>query len=99
MKKQFSLVLRAVAVLCVALTFIVSCTQKKDRLVSNTLNIVITPQSVAVSTGTTQTLTAVCKSATSNNVDVAPSGRLTRPFLAHSARNPEKPQPSRPLIQ
>lgn len=72
MKKQFGLLLCAAAAVCAVLMLVVSCTQKKDRLVSNTLNIVISPQSVTVSTGAAKTFTAVCKSATSNNVDIAP---------------------------
>jgi len=81
MNKKLNFALCATAAVFAVLMLIVSCTQKKDRLVSDTLTIAITPQSVVVNTGASQTYTAVCRSETSNNVDISPQWTVDSPFL------------------
>lgn len=50
-----------------------ACDKKKDRLTADTLVIAIDPVSVSVSTGTAKTLTAICRSAKSSNLNIAPA--------------------------
>ena len=59
--------------LCVPVLMLVSCTPKKDRLTADTLVIAVDPSTVSLSTGTTKTLTAICKSAASSNVSISPA--------------------------
>jgi len=73
-----------VVVLCAAIAVIISCTTKKDRLVTDTLTIAITPQTVSISTGTSISLTAVCKSGSASSVvtaNIAPNWTVDSPSL------------------
>jgi len=80
MRKNLGVAL-CVTALCVAMTFIVSCTKKNDRLVSDTLVISISPQTLYLSTGTAKSLTATCKSAASSNANVLPTWTVDSPTL------------------
>jgi hypothetical protein len=59
--------------LCLSMAAVSACTSKKDRLTADTLVISIDPSSVSVSTGAAKNLTAICKSAKLNNVDITPA--------------------------
>ncbi|RLD18986.1 MAG: hypothetical protein DRI36_00060 [Caldiserica bacterium] len=63
-------------VYCV-LIFLVSSCSKKNKLLENTLEIIISPSSVSISTGTSIELTATGKSAKSDNVDIDPVWSVT----------------------
>ena len=60
------------ACLCITLVTLASCTTKKDRLAADTLTIAIDPSSFSVSTGTAKTLTAICRSPKSDDVNISP---------------------------
>jgi hypothetical protein len=59
------------SVLCIAVVGLVSCTQKKNRITSDTLAIAIDPPSVSISTGAAQALKAIC-TVNGNSVTTVP---------------------------
>jgi hypothetical protein len=64
----------ALSIVCsiLPILFFVSCTSKKDRLVADTLTINIEPATASLAAGGTLSLKAICRSAKSDNVDIAP---------------------------
>ena len=58
---------------CAVMIGFASCTQKKDRLSSNTLSITAEPSTLSVQAGQQVQLSATCISAKSDNVSISPS--------------------------
>lgn len=67
---------KIVSLIIVGLSFLLTagCTSKKEQLTASTLTIAVEPGSIAaLSAGNSVQLTAICKSAKSDNVDIAPT--------------------------
>ena len=59
--------------LCLSAAGLFSCTKKKDRLVGDTLTIHVNPSIINVSAGASTNISAICRSAQTDNAGVSPS--------------------------